>query len=77
MIKRGTKLFSAHGGAIQELTVVDIYLDGDGIWPLPIIVMINQYGERIVHTRYPIIDLVKTYDEAEERLFRYQEGGIA
>lgn len=31
MIKRGSKLFSAHGGAIQELTIVDIYLDGDDI----------------------------------------------
>ena len=47
MIKRGSKLFSAHDGAIQELTIVDICLDGDDIWPLPIIVMINQYGERI------------------------------
>ena len=76
MIKRGSKLFSAHGGAIQEFTIVDIYLDGDDIWPLPIIVMINQYGECIVHTGYPITDLVKTYEEAEEQLFFYQEGGI-
>lgn len=38
--------------------------------------MINQYGECIVHTGYPITDLVKTYEEAEEQLFFYQEGGI-
>lgn len=72
MIKRGSKLFCAHGGAIREFTVIDIYLvDEDNCFPIPEIVMEDNNGRQEVYSKYPMTGLLKTYEEAEKRLKHY------